>query len=56
MIGKDKERIIITVNKDDKERLQNIANEENRSLSNLVNVIIKEYLKNCDKQATTAKR
>ncbi len=45
MIGKDKERFNITIDKEDKKRLQELAEKENRSLSNLINVLIKEYLK-----------
>ncbi|MBP5607420.1 MAG: hypothetical protein J6X66_04020 [Lachnospiraceae bacterium] len=45
MVSKDKERINFTISKADKEKLQHIANNDNRSLSNTINVAIKEYIK-----------
>lgn len=45
-IGKDKTQVLLTLSKEDKERLQTIAAEENRTFTNLINTIIKEYLKN----------
>lgn len=45
MIGKDKERINFTISKEDKEKLQEIATADNRTLSNTINVAIKEYIK-----------
>ena len=53
MVGKDKERMILTISKEDKTKLQEIAKEENRSLNNLINTILKEYLKKSGKQAAT---
>lgn len=45
MIGKDKERINFTISKSDKAILLEIAQAENRTLSNTVNVAIKEFIK-----------
>lgn len=44
-IGKDKTQVLLTLSKEDKEKLQEIAAEENRTFTNLINTIIKEYLK-----------
>lgn len=44
-IGEDKTRIILTVPKDLKEILTEIAKEENRSLTNLIVTILKDYVK-----------
>jgi len=44
-IGEDKTRIILTVPKDLKEVLTEIAKEENRSLTNLIVTILKDYVK-----------
>lgn len=44
-IGKDKTQVLLTLSKEDKEKLQAIAAEENRTFTNLINTIIKEYLK-----------
>ena len=45
MVGKDKERVNFTISKSDKEKLQKIAENESRSLSNTINVAIKEYIR-----------
>ncbi|RKM60495.1 ribbon-helix-helix protein, CopG family [Butyrivibrio sp. CB08] len=45
MIGKDKERVNFTISKEDKEKLSQIAERESRTLSNTINVAIKEYIK-----------
>ena len=42
-IGKDKTQVLLT--KEDKAELQRIADNENRSFTNLINTIIKNYLK-----------
>ena len=42
-IGKDKTQVLLTLTKEDKAELQRIA--ENRSFTNLINTIIKNYLK-----------
>lgn len=44
-IGKDKVRIALTLSKEIKDQLDIIANEENRTTSNLINTIILDYLK-----------
>lgn len=38
-------RTLITLEKSDKEKLAKIAKEQNRSFSNLVQTILKDYLK-----------
>ena len=45
-ISKNKTRTIITIEKSVKEELVQLAEEENRSLNNLIETIIKEYLVN----------
>ena len=45
-ISEDKTRVSIILPKTLKEKLQELADEENRSLSNLVITILQEYLKN----------
>jgi len=45
-ISKNKTRTIITIEKSVKEELTRIAKEENRSLNNLIETILKEYLAN----------
>lgn len=44
-IGKDKTQLMLTIEKDDKAKLQKIAEAESRTVNNLIVVIIKEYLK-----------
>ena len=44
-IGKDKTQVLLTLTKEDKATLQRIAENENRSFTNLINTIIKDYLK-----------
>lgn len=44
-VSNDKTRTLITLDKSDKERLEVIAKEENRSFSNLIQTILKDYLK-----------
>lgn len=44
-IGRDKTQVLLTLTKEDKEELQKIADNENRSFTNLINTIIKNYLK-----------
>mgnify|MGYP002556378099 CR=1 FL=1 len=43
-IGKDKTQVLLTLTKEDKAELQRIADNENRSFTNLINTIIKNYL------------
>lgn len=44
-VSDDKTRTLITLTKVDKERLQEIAKKQNRSFSNLIETILKEYLR-----------
>ena len=44
-IGKDKTQVLLTLTKEDKAELQRIADNENRSFTNLIYTIIKNYLK-----------
>lgn len=46
VISKSKTRTIITIEKSVKEELIRTAKKENRSLSNLIETILKEYLAN----------
>lgn len=43
-ISEKKTRTLLTIEKKDKEKLEKIAVKENRSLNNLIETIIKEYL------------
>lgn len=43
MIGKDKTRTNITIEKELKTKLEQIAKEQNRSFNNLVITILKDY-------------
>lgn len=46
MVVSDKNtRTLITLEKSDKEKLEQIAREQNRSFSNLIQTILKDYLK-----------
>lgn len=44
-VSDDKTRTLITLDKTDKEKLEVIAKEQNRSFSNLIQTILKDYLK-----------
>lgn len=44
-ISDKKTRTMLTLEKKDKEALERIAASENRSLNNLIETILKEYLK-----------
>lgn len=44
-VSKDKTRTLITLDKADKVELEKIAKEQNRSFSNLIQTILKDYLK-----------
>lgn len=46
VISKSKTRTIITIEKSVKEELMRTAKKENRSLNNLIETILKEYLAN----------
>lgn len=45
-VSDEKTRTLITLLKTDKEKLERIAKQENRSFSNLVETILKSYLAN----------
>ncbi len=47
-ISKDKTRILITLDREDKERLEQIAKDDTRSLNNLIVKILKDYLRNME--------
>ena len=44
-VSKDKTRTLVTLDKSDKVELERIAKEQNRSFSNLIQTILKDYLK-----------
>jgi len=44
-VSDDKTRTLVTLEKSDKEELEKIAKKQNRSFSNLVQTILKDYLK-----------
>ena len=43
-IADNKTRYALTLEKSDKEKLEKIAKERNRSLNNLIETILKQYL------------
>lgn len=43
-VGKNSTRIGATISKDDYNKLREIADKQNRSISNLINMIIKQYI------------
>lgn len=43
-ISKNKTRYALTLEKEDKRKLEQIAKQENRSLNNLIETILKNYL------------
>lgn len=43
-ISDKKTRTILTIEKTDKEKLEKLAKEQNRSLNNLIETVLKEYL------------
>lgn len=44
MIGKDKCQLLLTLSKADKAKLQTIAQRENRTVTSIINSLIKIYL------------
>ena len=44
-IGSDKSRMIITLEKDDHDRIKELAKRDNRNVSNYMQVLIKEHIK-----------
>lgn len=49
MIGEDKIRIVATVTKEMKKELEKIAESESRSVSNLISVVLKDFVDNYKK-------
>lgn len=49
-VGKDKTQVLLTLTKEDKANLKQIADNENRTVTNLINTIIKNYLKEHTKE------
>lgn len=45
-ISDEKTRYSLTLEKTDKEKLEHLAKEQNRSLNNLIETILKDYLAN----------
>ena len=45
MVGEDKVRVLITITKDMKLQLEELAEKENRTVSNLVVTVLKDYIK-----------
>ena len=50
MIGKDKVRTLISINKELKNQLQELAEKDNRSFNNMIITILKEYVKENEKK------
>nr|DAE83854.1 MAG TPA: hypothetical protein [Bacteriophage sp.] len=44
-IGKDKTGVLINMNKELKSKLEELAKKDGRSLTNLINKILTEYIK-----------
>lgn len=49
-VGKDKTQVLLTLTKENKANLKQIADNENRTVTNLINTIIKNYLKEYAKE------
>lgn len=45
-ISQDKTRIIVSIEKEDKKKLEEQAKKENRSLNNLIVTVLRDYLEN----------
>lgn len=45
VVSDNKTRTLVTLEKSDKEELEKIAKKQNRSFSNLIQTILKDYLK-----------
>lgn len=50
-ISDNKTRTLLTLEKGDKALLERIAKDENRSLNNLIETVIKEYLNKKDQKS-----
>lgn len=49
MISKDNTRTLITLSKELKEKLEQLAKQDSRSLNNYILMIIKSHVENLDK-------
>lgn len=43
-VGTDKVRVLITLTKEDKEKLEKLAKKDNRNLSNYINTVLKKHM------------
>ena len=48
-VSKDKTGVLVNMDKELKEKLVQIAKEQNRSLSNLIVTVLKDYVDSADK-------
>jgi len=46
MISKNNTRVLVTMSKETKEKLEKLAKEDNRSVNNLILTIINKYISN----------
>lgn len=44
MVGEDKVRVLVTITKDMKVQLEEIAEKETRNVSNLIVAVLKDYI------------
>lgn len=49
-VGNDKVRVLVTLEKTDKEKLETLAKKDNRNLSNYINTILKKHMENLEKK------
>lgn len=43
-VGNDKVRVLVTLEKSDKEKLEKLAKKDNRNLSNYINTVLKKHM------------
>lgn len=43
-VGSDKVRVLVTLEKTDKEKLETLAKNDNRNLSNYINTVLKKHM------------
>ncbi|WP_373205921.1 toxin-antitoxin system protein [Clostridium tertium] len=43
-VGTDKVRVLVTLTKEDKEKLEKLAKNDNRNLSNYINTVLKKHM------------
>ena len=48
-IGKDKTGVLVNMDKDLKSKLEQLAKKDGRSLTNLINKILSDYVENAQK-------